>query len=148
MSYNFKGKDVVNGSFGRLYIGGRNWAEISEFELKLKLESKDVSLPNGETEKKVVAVSGEGKAKIQKVFSEELKILENVKNGILNTYTDINVQLDDPEALGAEAISISQANFLDEIDILSFKRGELVEREFSFGVVPSRIDVLESIEDI
>lgn len=146
--FNFKEKDVVNGSFGKLYVNGRYWAEISEFEMKMKFESKDVILPGGMKAKKNVAVGVEAKAKIQKVFSEELAILKNAKAGQLNTYVDINVQLDDPESRGAEAISISEAKFTGDIDILSFKPHDLVEREFNFDVVLDRIDVLESIEDI
>lgn len=50
--FNFKSGDVVNGSFGKVYMDGRNVAEISEFTGKLTLEGKDVKLANGETGKK------------------------------------------------------------------------------------------------
>ena len=146
--FNFKPSDVVSGSFGKLYIDGRNVAEISEFTGKLSLEGKDVLLSNGETGKKNTSSSFEVTIKLQKVFSEELKILENIIAGKLNIYCDLNVEIDDPDALGAEAISISKCLFTGDIDILSFTKGELLEREITLSAQPSNIDILESIEDI
>lgn len=146
--FNFKPSDVVNGSFGKLYIDGRNVAEISEFIGKLSLDSKEVKLANGETGKKNTSSSFEITIKLQKVFSEELKILENIIAGKLNIYCDLNVEIDDPDALGAEAISISKCLFTGDIDILSFTKGELLEREITLSAQPSNIDILESIDDI
>ena len=74
MSFNFRPTDVVSGSFGKVYMDGRDVAEISEFECKLKLEGKDVQLANGATGKKNTSSSLEIKIKLQKVFSNELKI--------------------------------------------------------------------------
>lgn len=144
----FKPGDVISGSFGKLYIDGREIAEISEFEGKFQLEGKDVVLANGIKGKKNTSASMELKIKVQKVYSQELAILRNAIDRKLNTYCDINIQLDDPEALGAEAISISQALFTGDFDILSFKRGELTEREYTLSVLPNSIDILESLEDI
>lgn len=75
-------------------------------------------------------------------------MLESVKDGKLNIYCDLNVEIDDPDALGAEAISISNCLFTGDFDILSFQRGELIEREYTLSAQPSNIDILESIEDI
>lgn len=144
----FKPGDVISGSFGKLYIDGREIAEISEFENKLKLEGKDVILAGGVKGKKNTTSTLELKIKVQKVYSQELKILQSVIDGMMNIYCDINVQLDDPEALGAEAISISQALFTGDFDILSFKRGELAEREYTLVALPGNINILESINDI
>lgn len=144
----FQAKNVVNGSFGKLYIDGKNIAEISEFELKIKLESKDVQLPNGQKGKKNVSASGEGKIKIQKVYSYEFDMLKNLKAGLLNSYYNINVKLDDPEALGAEAIAVNDILFTDEIDLMSFKPEELVEREFTISFIIKNVDILETIEDM
>lgn len=146
--FNFKPGDVVNGSFGKVYMDGRNIAEILEFTGKLSLEGKDVKLANGETGKKNTSSSLELTIKLQKVFSQELKILENVKDGKLNNYCDLNIQIDDPDAYGAEAIAISNCLFTGDFDILSFQRGELLEREITLSAQPSNIDILESIEDI
>lgn len=145
---NFKPSDVVSGSFGKVYKDGKCIAELSEFKGKLSLEGKDVKLSNGETGKKNTSVSFEITLKLQKVYSYELEILKNIKDGKLNNYCDINVELDDPEALGAEAIAISNCLLTGNLDILSFTKGELTEREFTFSAQPSNIDILESIEDI
>lgn len=146
--FNFKPSDVVSGSFGKVYRNGRCIAELSEFKGKLSLGSKDVLLSNGETGKKNTSVSFEITMKLQKVFSYELELLKNIKDGKLNNYCDINVELDDPEALGAEAIAVANCLPTGDIDILSFTKGELTEREFTFSAQPSNIDILESIEDI
>lgn len=146
--FNFRPGDVVNGSFGKVYIDGRCIAEISEFTGKLSLEGKDVLLPNGETGKKNTSSSFEITMKVQKVYSYELGILSKVKDGMLNVYCDLNVEIDDPQAKGAEAISISNCLFTGDFDILSFQRGELAEREYTLSAQPSNIDILESIDDI
>lgn len=144
----FRENDVVSGSFGKCYINGRHWAETSEFEAKLKLDSKDVLLAGGEKGKKNTSSSIEIKIKLQKVFSTELELLKSITSGILNPMTTINIQLDDPEARGAEALAFNDCIFTGDIDLGSFKNGELTEREFTLSCVPSRIEVLESIEDI
>lgn len=144
----FEETQVVSGSFGKVYLNGNEIGEISEFECKLKLESKDVILFGGEKGKKNTGSSLEIKLKFQKVYSYELDILKSVKNRKLNTMVDINVQLDDPEALGAEAVAFKSAKFTGDIDILSFKRGELVDRELNLTALPSNVDILEDIQYI
>lgn len=144
----FRETDVVSGSFGKCYIDGRHWAEISEFEAKLNLDSKDVLLANGEKGKKNTSSAIEIKITLQKVFSTELTLLRQVISGMLNPMTSINVQLDDPEARGAEAIAFNDCIFTGDVDLLSFKNGELTEREFTLSCVPSRIEILESIADV
>lgn len=144
----FTGDQVVNGSFGKVYMSGREIAEIEEFEMKGKFETKEVPLYGGEVGTKNTGIKMEIKLKLKKVFSQELDILKNVKNRKLNTFVDLNIQLDDPDALGAEAISVANAKFVGDIDILSFKKGELTEREFSLSALPSNIDVLEDIDYI
>lgn len=144
----FKENDVVSGSFGKCYIDGRHWAEVSEFEAKLKLEGKDVLLAGGEKGKKNTSATIEIKIKLQKVFSTELELLKQVSSGILNPMTTINIQLDDPEARGAEALAFTDCMFTGDLDLGTFKNGELTEREFTLNCVPSRVEVLESIQDI
>ena len=144
----FRENDVVSGSFGKCYIGGRHWAEVSEFEAKLKLDSKDVLLAGGEKGKKNTSSSIEIKLKLQKVFSPELELLKSVTSGTLNPMTTINIQLDDPEARGAEALAFNDCMFTGDIDLGSFKSGELTERELTLSCVPSRVEILESIADV
>lgn len=147
MSYKFEPNDVVSGSFGKLYLAGKEIAELLDFESKLKLESKDV-IVRGQKGKKNVGSSIELKIKLQKVFSTELEALKSVIKNRLNNYYTINVMIDDPDALGAEAIAFNNALLTGDLDIGSFKPQELLEREFTFSVLPSDVDVLETIEDI
>ena len=114
----------------------------------MKLESKDVLLAGGEKGKKNTSVSIEMKIKLQKVFSTEITLLEQVKSGLLNPMTTINIQLDDPEARGAEALAFNDCMFSGDVDLGSFKNGELAEREFTLNCVPSRVEILESIADV
>lgn len=144
----FKEKDVVSGSFGKLYCDGRNWAEVKSVEAKLKLEGQEVLLPGGEKGNKNTSAAIEIKVTIQKVFSEEFKVLKSVIAGQLNPTADLNIQLDDPEARGAEALAFSECGFTGDFDIGSFTSGELIERELNLTCVPSRVEILESIEDI
>ncbi|WP_177161216.1 phage tail tube protein [uncultured Fusobacterium sp.] len=144
----FRENDVVSGSFGKCYIGGRHWAELLEFEAKLKLDSKDVLLAGGEKGKKNTSSAIEIKLKLQKVFSTELELLKSIISGNLNPTITINVQLDDPEARGAEALAFNDCIFTGDIDLGSFKSGELTERELTLSCVPSRVEILESIADV
>ena len=125
----FKETDVVSGSFGKCYIDGRHWAEVSEFEAKLKLDSKDVLLAGGQKGKKNTSSSIEIKIKLQKVFSTETELLKSVISGMLNPMTTINVQLDDPEARGAEALAFNDCIFTGDIDLAGVLKTENLQKE-------------------
>lgn len=146
MSFNYTGNEAVSGSFGKVYMDGREIAEIEEFEMKGKFETKDIKMYGGETASKNTGIKNEIKIKMKKVFSYELDLLKNIKNGKLNTFCTLNIQLDDPEALGGEAIAIENAKFIGDIDFLSFKSGELIDREFTLTALTKNIDILESID--
>ena len=146
MAYNFKATDVMSGSFGKLYIDGREIAEIESFEAKADLKGKDVLLANGEIRNKNVGISIEIKFKVQKVFSLELDLLKSVSKGKLNPLATLNVQIDDPEAVGSEAVAFNECGFKGNFDILSFTRQELVGREFTLSCGPSDIEILESVD--
>lgn len=146
MRVDYTGNEVVSGSFGKVYMDGREIAEIEEFEMKGKFDTKEIKMYGGETASKNTGIKNEIKLKMKKVFSYELDLLTNIKNGKLNTYCSLNVQLDDPEAIGAEAVALNNAKFIGDIDFLSFKMGELIDREFTLTVLTKNIEILERIE--
>lgn len=145
----FKPDQVVNGSWGKVYMNGRDIAELESFIMKMTYQSKDIKLYGGEIGTKNTGVKVEATLKLKKVYSTELQILKDVQSGKLNTYCNLNVQLDDPDgALGAEAVAIKEALFIGDVDLLSFTKDELVEREFKLAILKSNIEELESIDDI
>ena len=148
MSFNYTRNEAVSGSFRKVYMEGRDIAEIEEFEMKGKFETKDIKMYGGETASKNTGIKNEIKIKMKKVFSYELDILKNIKNGQIKSFWTLNIQYDDPEALGGEAIAIENAKFIREIDYLSFKSRELIDREFTLTALTKNIDILESIDHI
>lgn len=145
----FKPNQVINGSWGKVYMNGRDIAELESFSMKMSYQTKEVKMYGGAVGSKNTGVKVEAILKLKKVFSTELELLKDVQKGKLNTYCDLNVQLDDPDgALGSEAIAVKEALFIGDVDILSFTKDELLEREFKLSILKDNIDELESIDYI
>lgn len=48
-----KSKNVINGTYGRVWVGGELWAEVDSFEAKVTVNYEDVNFANsGATYKK------------------------------------------------------------------------------------------------
>lgn len=123
----YKPEQVLNGTWGELWVSSEYLAEVVSFEAKVTLSKSDVTMTRTLGKgSKVTGYEGKGTIKVNKVTSFFIKLLsDNIKAGKQTTVTIIS-KLDDPDGLGTERIVIKDATF-DELTLASWeamKNGE------------------------
>lgn len=137
----FKGKDVMSGSHGKCMIDGQTFAEVFEWEATVKLERKEINLPGGQKGSKIVATSGEGTLKRYKINSNWVKKFSKLTN-TKEVYFDLYLEVNDPDAVGAEAITIKSC-WNSEGFSFSSKHGEEITEELKFGFISNKLEIVE-----
>lgn len=140
---NYTADRVINGTFGEVWVDNDYMAEAIGLEAKLKLDTSEVKMARTlEKGYKVTGISGSGTLKLNKVTSYFLqKISDNLKAGKATRATIIT-NLEDPEAFGAERISIDDCIFT-ELTIADWEAGKLLEESIPFNF--RNFTVLEAI---
>ena len=118
----FEDNDVINGSWGEVWVDNDYMAQATALEATIKFTKTDVPqtgrLNSG---KKVTGIEGSGTLKLNHASSYfKKRILTDIKNGKLTNCTFDEVKLVDWEAnkLGEESIpfTFTTAEMLDTID--------------------------------
>lgn len=140
------GKRQINGTFGKVYINGIEFADIEEFNADVDIDRKDTNWAGSlGTDSKIISTKGSGSFKIKKVYSREVAmILPIIKTG-KDVRSIITTELKDPDAYGAERVSIEDAWF-NNLNIANFKVADLVNKEIKFGFNPDNVEFLDIIE--
>lgn len=128
----YKPDNVINGTWGEVWLNDQYMAETTGLEAKFKLTKSDVNqtgtLRKGQ---KITGIEGSGTLKMNKVSSYMMKLLlEDIRNGIMPDITIIS-NLDDPTALGNERVKITGVNF-DELALADWEAGKLGEESYPF----------------
>jgi len=139
----YKPEQVINGTWGEIWINGEYVAEVKAFQAKVTLEKSEVSMVRRMAKgQKVVGYEGKGTIRLNKVTSRFLKLLnDNMKKGKQTVCTIIS-KLADPDALGAERIVIKDATF-DELTLADWEVRKNLEEEIPFTF--SDWDLLDTI---
>ena len=128
----YKSENVINGTFGEVWVDGDYMSESTGMEAKVTLEKTEVN-QSGTLSKgyKVTGIEGKGKIKLNKVTSYFItKPSENLKKGKTTTATIIS-NLKDPDALGNERIQLNGCVF-DELTLINWEAKKLIEEEIPF----------------
>jgi hypothetical protein len=107
-SYN--AKQVINGSWGELWLNGDYMAEVTAFKAEVDIEYEDVNMIKelGKP-KKMTGYEGKGEFKLNKVTSRMMSFMSDaLQHGTQPTCTLI-ATLSDPDALGVEGVTIQDA---------------------------------------
>ena len=125
-------EQVINGTFGNVWLNDQYMAETTGLEAKYKLTKSDVTQTNTLSKgQKITQIEGTGTLKMNKVSSYMIKLLlEDVKKGIMPDITIITA-LKDPASLGTERIKITGVSF-DEITLADWEANKLSEESYSF----------------
>ena len=138
-----KANEVINGTFGEVWINDELVDEIKAFQAKYEFSKEDVNIAGDMfTHKKVIGYSGTGSMTLNKTNSRMIKTLINyIKEGLEPDVTIVG-KLADPGNGGSERISLSEVSF-DDLTLMDFEVGALGSTEcpFSFG----KCTVLDSI---
>lgn len=129
---NYDVDNVINGTFGYVWLNDQYMAETTALEAKLKLTKTDVpqcgTLGKGQ---KITQIERTGTLKMNKVSSYMIKLLlDSVKKGVMPDITIISA-LKDPAALGHERVKITGVSF-DEITLADWEANKLGEESYPF----------------
>lgn len=139
----YTAQQVINGTWGELWIDGTYMAEVTGFEAKVTLEKSDVNMTRKLAKaQKVTGYSCSGTVTMNKVSSYFIKKLNNDMKAGRQTSCTIISKLEDPDSLGAERVVIKDAVF-DELTLANWKAKELGEESIPFTF--SDWDLLDTI---
>lgn len=128
----YTAQQVINGTWGELWIDGTYMAEVTGFEAKVTLEKSDVNMTRKLAKaQKVTGYSCSGTVTMNKVSSYFIKKLNDDMKAGKQTSCTIISKLDDPDSLGAERVVIKDAVF-DELTLANWKAKELGEESVPF----------------
>ena len=144
MSKKYRGRNVVSGSWGELWWDGEKLAILNKFELKTTPERVDIPGEGLDIDSKIVAVKAEGSFSVKKLYSKNTKRFLEAWNQGLDPRSELIGKLDDPDAFGAERVSVRNVWF-NEISIMSFEKKKEGDEEYKFGCTASDIVYEESI---
>lgn len=133
MADKINGQQIINGTFGRIWVNNELWADVKSFEAKVTGEFEDVVIGGSlATHKKYMGWNGEGTIVCHKVDSKITKMLQKAfKTGSMPAIKIVS-KLDDPSAMGGERIEVLDVTFT-EFQLMKFANKELGEVEVPFG---------------
>lgn len=104
---------VMSGTWGYAKLNGMELAEISAGQAKISVSKEKIQMARSMmTDAKITSCEGTGSVTLHKIRTLFAEYLEKVKAGI-DVRPTIILGLDDPDAYGAEAISLHGVSFDD-----------------------------------
>ena len=143
----YRGRRRWNGSHGRVWWDGELLFEIEKFEAKVTADREDVLVGNSK-DSKITSLTGSGSFTIKSVINRNInRYLEEWKNGHDPRATLVGL-IDDPDAVeGQKERSIIDNVWFNELVLLAFEKGQVVEKEFPFGFTPEDASFVETVDD-
>ena len=135
--------EVINGTFGELWIDDQYMSEVTKVEAKITLDKQEVNQV-GNTAKgyKITGADGKGTITLNKVTSYFINLLsDDMKNGRQTAFTIIT-SLKDPNSRGQERVRLTGCTF-DELSLVNWEAKKLCEEQMPFSF--TGWDVLDTI---
>jgi len=133
---------VINGTFGELWLNGEQVGECYGLQLKMSFNKEDVPVcGNMFVDTKVTSVKGTGTVKLHKVNSRmPIAVGDNIVNGHDKRFVIVS-KLKDPDAYGAERVSVSNVSF-DDVTLADWEAAKkgMVECPLTFASKPVWLD--------
>ncbi|MBU3098745.1 MULTISPECIES: phage tail tube protein [Clostridium] len=125
-------KDIINGTWGELWIDGDKVSECIALQAKVTINKAPVSFCGDLfTHNKVIGLEGKGSLKLHKASSRMIiKISANMKAGKQTVCTIVS-KLADPDSMGAERVAIYEVSF-DELTIADWENKKNGEEDVPF----------------
>ena len=139
----YKSENVINGTWGEVWINGEYVAEVTGLQAKVSLKTTDVNMTRTLAKHtKVIGYEGKGTLKMHKVSSMMIKIMnENMKKGKQTVCTIIS-KLADPDSLGCERVCLKDCVF-EELTLANWEAKKNGEESIPFSF--SDWDILDAI---
>ena len=137
--------DVINGSWGEVWIDNDYMAQTTALEATIKLNKTSVSQTGTLNEgQKVTGTSGSGTIKLNHVSSYfKTRILKDINAGKSTSFTIIS-NLDDPTVNGNERVKLTGCTF-DEVKVIDWEAGKLGEESYPFTF--EKAEMIDTIPD-
>jgi hypothetical protein len=143
----YRGRRRWNGSHGRVWWDGEMLFEIAKFEAKVTADREDVLIGNSK-DSKITSLTGQGSFTIKSVINRNInRYLEEWKNGHDPRATLVGL-IDDPDAVeGQKERCILDNVWFNELLLMAFEKGQVVEKEFTFGFTPEDAAFVETVDN-
>lgn len=142
MARTYKSQEVINGTFGHLWVNGEIVAEVKSFQVKLDLTWEEVSMADRLTPgRKLIGADISGELTLHKVDSKFQKMYKNAINGEVPDIEFIGA-VEDPQAKGAERIMLEEVIFTS-LDLMKYEMKTLTEQSLPFNA--ANYDYLDMI---
>lgn len=139
-----RGNKTLSGTWGQLWIDGELCAEMSKVELKVSANREDVQI-DFDVDSKMTGLKGELTLGFKKVYSRFVGILESWQQGE-DKRCIIMTKLADKDAVGKQEERYSIDNcWFNELPIVNYEKGAIIEEEVSGGFTPSDMVNLDKI---
>ena len=140
----FKGKKVINGTHGEVWINSVPFAEVKSLKATVTLDKTEIKrVKHLEKDYKVMSMTCKGSVKFHKVDSYFLKVMsKEIKQGKQPEFT-IESKLNDPDSNGEERIVIRDATF-DTLNLIDWEAGKTSEDPYNFTF--SEWEIIETID--
>jgi hypothetical protein len=127
-----KPENVINGTFGEVWLDGDYLAEVKKFSATVEGEFEDIKLPRKLGKyKKMIGYEGKGEVEFYHATSRMMaRISEDLQNG-KQTEVSIISNLADPDALGYERVLIKDA-VLASLTLADWEAAKIGERTVPF----------------
>ena len=133
----YRGRRRWNGSHGKVWWDGELLFEISKYECKVIVNREDVLIGNS-VDSKIVSLQGQGSFTIKSVINR------NISRDPRATLVGL---IDDPDAVDGQKERCSVDNvWFNELTLLAFEKGQVVEKEYPFGFTPEDAQFIETVE--
>ena len=130
MSY--EAKRVMSGTWGQVILDGDVLVEATGFQAKFTFNKTDINIGGQmEVDSKVTSVKGTGSITANHINSRMLLLLgDKIGTGRDVRFT-IMGKLDDPDAFGAERVSLTSVSF-DDLTIADWTHGQPGTKTYPF----------------
>ncbi len=140
-----RGNRILSGTYAEVWVDGEKIFEVSKIELKVTANREDVQI-GLDVDSKITGLKGEGSYVVKKVYTRAKAVLEKWKKG-----SDVRVQiiakLQDPDAVNGQIERWSVDNvWHNELPVVNWEKGGIVEEEVSIGFTPSDLTNLDEIK--
>lgn len=137
-------ENVINGTYGEIWIDDDYFGAVQGFEANVDITKGDVNFPRDLWgHKKVTALAGTGNVTLQKVTSTGFNLMHNKLSQGKTPVFKILGKLADPDAWGVERVMIKEVTF-NTMSLLNFAHGELGEETLDFDF--AGYEMYDSIE--
>jgi len=142
----YRGNRRWSGNWGRVWLDNNLLFELTAFEAKINEDRDDVIVGQSK-DSKIVSLTGEGTITVKRVLDSGISLYwESIKAGHDMRFTIVGA-IQDPDMVRGQEQRIQIENvWLNEVDVMHFTKGEVVETEIPFGFTPEDVNFLSTVQ--